>query len=213
MKKIVFMLTVLLLISFLVIAFLFFRNRTNKIQYKDDIEMIKGTYVDKLGRQVAFTQAAQKKLSELEAISKRDSTELNDYQKHLSWAYNEIKALNGKLKNLSEFTIGETKLSGEFKEPLKDTTIMEENRKFAYYSNGYLDEMIILNSGFDSVKVYYSHIDTLLLADFWQRKPRKNGKPVFFLWRWFRPWEVQIEAKTADPNSIIYNLNKTIIKK
>jgi hypothetical protein len=213
MKKIVFMLTVLLSVSAIIISVLLFRNRTNKIQYKDDIEIIKGGYVDKLGRQVSFTQAAQKKLSELEAISQHDSLELNNYQKKLSWAYTEIKALNNKLKSVSEFTTGETKLSGDFIEPLKDTLIEEQDQKFAYYTNGYLDEMILLNKDVDSVKVYYSHIDTLLLVDFWKRKPKKNGNQVFFLWRWLRPWEVQVEAKTSDPNSIIYNLDKTIIKK
>ena len=213
MKKIVFMLTVLLSVSAIIIAVLLFRNRANKIQYKDNIEIIKGGYVDKLGRQVSFTQAAQKKLYELEAISQHDSLELNNYQKKLSWAYTEIKALNNKLKSVSEFTTGETKLSGDFIEPLKDTLIEEQDQKFAYYTNGYLDEMILLNKDVDSVKVYYSHIDTLLLVDFWKRKPKKNGNQVFFLWRWLRPWEVQVEAKTSDPNSIIYNLDKTIIKK
>ena len=213
MKKIIFMLTVLLSVSSIIIAVLLFRNRNHKIQYKDDIEIIKGSYVDKLGRQVSFTQAAQKKLSELEAISQHDSLELNNYQKKLSWAYTEIKALNNKLKSVSEFTTGETKLSGDFIEPLKDTLIEEQDQKFAYYTNGYLDEMILLNKDVDSVKVYYSHIDTLLLVDFWKRKPKKNGNQVFFLWRWLRPWEVQVEAKTSDPNSIIYNLDKTIIKK
>lgn len=192
---------------------MYFRNHSNKIQYKNDIEIIKGQYTDKLGNQVAFTQAAQKKLSELESISMRDSTELNNSQKRLSWAYTQIKALNNKLKKVSEFTILESHLSGEFTKETKDTVITEKDYKVALYSNGYLDEMILIPESLDSVKVYYSHLDTLLITDFWQRKPKKNGKQVFYFWRWIRPWEVQVEAKTSDPNSFIYNLDKIIIKK
>jgi len=213
MKKITLILIGLLIIASLVITFLVLHNRTEKIEYRDEIETIKGKYTDELGHQVSFTQAVQTRLSEMEAVSKRDSSELNNYQIRLAWAYKEISALNGKIKNLSGFTIVGTEVSGEFTVPLKDTTVKEKDYKIAFYNNDYLDEMIIIPESLDSVNVQYLHSDTLLLADYWVRKPNKKGKQVFFLWRWLRPWEVHLQAKTMDPNSEVTLLDKVVTKK
>lgn len=212
MKKLSLILGILLIVSVLVIAFLLMRNRVNKIDYRDDLETIKGTYTDRLGHQVSYTQAVESRLSEMVAASEKDSGELSNYQNRLAWAYKEIKALNGKIKNLKEFTIVGTTVSGEFTEPLKDTIMNEKNYKIAFYSNGYLDEMIIIHELLDSVNVQYLHSDTLLLPDYWVRKPNKKGKQVFFLWRWVRPWEVHLQAKTMDPNSEVTLLDKVITK-
>lgn len=213
MKKLVIILSIALSITLLIILFMSWKNHHSKVQFKDDIETLKGKYTDELGHQVTFTQAVQTRLSEMEAASKKDSSVLNQYQNRLAWAYKEIEALNINLKKVTEFIIASTHVSGDFTTPLKDTIIKQKPYKIAYYSNGYLDEMITIPENMDSVNVYYSHSDTLLITDFMQRKPNKKGKQVFFLWRWLRPWEIEVEAKTSDPNSIIVNIDKVIIKK
>lgn len=212
MKKLPLILGIFLLISILIIVFLIVKNRINKVDYRSELETIEGTYEDKLGHQVRYTQAVEVKLSEMKAATEKDSQQLSQYQNRLAWAYNEINAINGKLKNLKEFTIVGTTTSGEFTEPLKDTIIDEKDYKIAFYSNGYLDEMIIIPELLDSVNVQYWHSDTLLLPDYWVRKPNKKGKQVFFLWRWIRPWEVHLQAKTMDPNSEVTLLDKVITK-
>lgn len=180
---------------------------------RSELAMTELYYKDKLGQQVKKTQATAQKLSDLKVLAEKDSAELSDYQKRLKWAYNNIEALNLKIKKLQEVTVITTETQGEFSTPIfiADTTIQDVF--YSEYSDGYLEQYFTLDLINDTLYSNYIYNDSILVADEWVRQLNRNGKKVFFLWRFIKPWEVHIHAKSSNPNAMITNIDKVLIKK
>ena len=73
----------------------------------------------------------------------------------------------------------------------------------ADYSDGYMHQKINYKPYRDILTIKYSITDTVMVVDSWIRKPNKKGEQVFILWRWLKPWQVKVDIKSKNPNSIL----------
>lgn len=202
------------------------------VSYRTELSTKEGEYTDKLNEHVRQTQTAIIRIDELIELQRKDSADISEYQKRLKWAYNNIEAMDLKLKKVKEVTVVTTEVSGDFATPLTpvdsgagfdfvlggvlDSGILWENYEHTYYSefnDGYLEQYFTVDLLNDTIYSNYTYTDTLLVVDNWVRQPNKNGKPVFILWRWVKPWEVHIEAKTGNQNSQVVNIDNVLIQK
>lgn len=214
--------TILIIIAIVIITGSFVYSGYSFLHRNDTIEAYKVSevYKDKFDRSVKTVDQITIELEDIEGSLNTAKEDRNSFQKELVWLYGEYDALDLKFKNLKSATIIVTETTGGGKFNIKDSTIYtykdsmivdSTDVKSGYFTDGYLSQIISMPYPYYEAQCQYTMLDSAMIFDTWIRKPRKNGKQVFYLWRFLKPWQVRIDVKSTNDRVDIKSAKKILI--
>lgn len=180
---------------------------TNNL-YKKTIE-----YEDELGRRVTETTQMELTIKEMKQAAKKDSTQLNEYEKLLVHTYSELSASNRKMKQVESAMNIELHTRNTIETTMKDSVIDEMEVKTAYVENEFGKYSIMYEPETDSLFLTTIQKNQLFVDVFKKRKPNKNGKEAIYLLRWTKGWDYKASIKSLNDSTIIKEFDYIKIKK
>lgn len=164
-------------------------------------------YEDSLGRKIKEVTQLEISLRELKRVSKKDSAQLNAYERKVLQLYQELGVNERKLKQVESALLFTSRTRDSFAIKLE---ALEQNDsiellplKQGIFVGKWSVQEFTYNPNNDSLFVDQIQETEFFVDMYKQRQLKENGKPHCFLWRWTLPWEYQASVKSLRDSTVI----------
>jgi len=164
-------------------------------------------YEDSLGRKIKEVTQLEISLRELKRVSKKDSVQLNAYERKVLQLYQELGVNERKLKQVESALLFTSRTRDSFAIKLE---ALEQNDsidllplKQGVFVDKWSVQEFTYNPNNDSLFVDQIQETEFFVDMYKQRQLKENGKPHCFLWRWTLPWEYQASVKSLRDSTVI----------
>lgn len=178
-------------------------------RYKATLYQRTVEYQDELGRKVTEVTQLEATAKELKTIAKKDSAKLSAYEKKLLNVYNELNANNRKIKNTEMALLFSEQSKDSFAVQLQELDSMRafESKglplKYGRYDGKWASQDFVYDPNTDSLFTTRVDENEFFVDMYKQKELRPNGKPYFFLLRWFKDWEYRGSIKSLKDSTTI----------